>query len=187
MTNDYTTRNRAFYERDAAAVARDLLGDLLVHGEVAGRIVETEAYRGRKDPGSHAHRGETERNATMFGSPGRAYVYLCYGVHEMLNVVTGPEGEPGAVLIRALKPVRGLDLMRERRGVEELEKLTSGPGKLTQAMEIDRRHDGHDLISGDLRIEAGDTVEDPVTGPRIGLGVECDRPLRFHDGSRFVS
>lgn len=180
--------DRAFFERDAAAVARDFLGDLLVHGETVGRVVETEAYRGEGDPGSHASNGPTERNATMYGEPGQAYVYLCYGVHEMFNVVTGPEGEASAVLIRALEPVRGLDRMRQRRGVEEPENLTSGPGKLTEAMDIDRRHDGDDLLTGALRIERGSDVAEVGTEPRVGLGVECDRELRFYEeGSVFVS
>lgn len=179
---------RAFFERDAAVVARDLLGDLLVHCETVGRIVETEAYRGEGDPGSHASNGPTERNRAMYGEPGRAYVYLCYGVHELFNVVTGPEGEASAVLVRALEPVRGLDLMRERRGVEDPENLTSGPGKLTEAMDIDRRHGGDDLLTGELRMERGDDVAEVGTGPRIGLGVECDRRLRFYEeGSVFVS
>ncbi|MBS1263486.1 MAG: putative 3-methyladenine DNA glycosylase [Methanonatronarchaeales archaeon] len=180
--------NGAFFEREPGRVARDLLGCLLVHGEASGRIVEAEAYGGREDPGSHASTGPTPRNRAMYGEPGRAYVYLCYGVHEMFNVVTRRRRLPGAVLVRALEPVSGVDTMRQRRGVEDVAKLASGPGRLTEALDVSRRYCGTDLLEGELRVERGEPVENYGTSRRIGLGVDCDRELRFFErGNGFVS
>ena len=167
---------RAFYARPTVEVARDLLGCILVHGERAARIVEVEAYLGLGDPPSHASRGRTKRTRVIFGPPGHAYVYLIYGMYECLNVVTRPEGEPGCVLIRALEPLHGV------------ERATNGPGKLTRAMGITRDHYGADLTRGGLRIHFGTHREPAASGPRIGIGLYPDLPLRFWlRGNVFVS
>jgi DNA-3-methyladenine glycosylase len=168
------------------AVARDLLGRVLVHdtpeGRCAGRIVEVEAYRGAIDPASHAYRGRTPRNAVMFGPPGHAYVYFTYGMHHCLNVVTGPAGLPEAVLLRALEPITGLEQMAARRGVQVAEQLARGPGSLARALGITREHDGMDLVRGPLWIGAGMPERSPwpvARGPRVGIRVATDRPWRF--------
>jgi DNA-3-methyladenine glycosylase len=177
-----------FFARDTERVARELLGAILVStigGErVSGRIVETEAYIGPHDPASHgAERiGRTRRNASMFGAPGIAYVYRIYGVHWCLNAVTHTQDFPAAVLIRAVEPQHGLDVMRERRGERLKDRdLASGPGKLAQAFGIDGRCDGHPLDRAPLWIEAGDKVanRDIVCGPRIGITRAIEWPLRF--------
>lgn len=168
-----------FYARDAAAVARDLLGCELVHGDCRGRIVETEAYRGRSDPASHAANGETDRNRVMFGPPGRSYVYICYGIHAMFNVVATRDGIPGGVLVRALEPVDGLDTMRDRRRVQEASGLCSGPGKLCTALGITREHNDRDLAIGPLRIEHGPAPERVERTGRIGVADGEELPLRF--------
>ena len=168
------------------AVARVLLGRLLVHdspeGLTAGRIVETEAYLATGDPGCHAARGRTERNSPMFEAPGTIYAYLIYGMHWCMNLVTAPEGVPEAVLIRALEPLTGIDLMRRRRGRERLEELTSGPAKLTQALGVSGSHNRGDITAGPLFV--GEDWAAPagvVTTTRIGLaeGSGGDLPLRF--------
>lgn len=143
---------KSFYERDALSVARDLIGCLFVrehpHGRMGIRLVETEAYRGEIDPGSHGYRGPTDRNRTMFGPPGRLYVYFTYGMHWCVNVVCGREGECEAVLLRAGEPLLGLDLMRSfRRGVAD-RLVAAGPARLAQAMGIDKTHDGASLLRG---------------------------------------
>lgn len=171
--------DRAFYARDAARVARDLLGCELVHGDCRGRIVETEAYRGRSDPASHAANGPTDRNQPMFGPPGRSYVYLCYGIHAMFNVVATRDGIPGGVLVRAVEPLRGVDVMRDRRGVDETTELCSGPGKLCTALGIGLQHDDRDLSAGELRIEHGPAPETVERTGRIGVAAGADLPLRF--------
>jgi DNA-3-methyladenine glycosylase len=182
---------RAFYERPTVEVARDLLGMALVHGETAGIIVETEAYPGRDDLASHSAVGITDRTRVIFGPPGHTYVYLSYGMHECLNIVVEPEGEPGCVLIRALEPVEGIDIMRARRpGARTDRDLTSGPGKLTQAMAITRGNNGADLLHGDLtvRMPAHRRVFDIEVTKRIGITKCPDLPLRFLiAGNRFVS
>jgi DNA-3-methyladenine glycosylase len=175
-------------------VARDLLGTRLVStlgGErTEGVIVETEAYLGAEDPASHAatRRGRTERNAAMFGPPGRAYVYFIYGVHWCLNVVTGAPGEAQAVLLRGLEPLGGRSIMARRRGRDA--ELTSGPGRLCQALAVDGDLYGHDLLRPPLLILPGWHVPDDrvaVTG-RVGVRAAADRPLRFLvEGSRGVS
>ncbi len=178
------------YARGVVDVARDLLGCLVVHGECAGLIVETEAYHD-SEPACHAHIGLTARTHTLFGPPGRAYVYRSYGIHALLNAVCEPEGVGAAVLIRALEPVRGLDAMRARRGLERVEDLCSGPGKLTQALGIDLELNGADLVSGPVRIEPrapGWEAAEPLVGPRIGITKAADLPWRFcAGGSRSVS
>ncbi len=190
---------REFFARDTLTVTRELLGQRLVRVldgvRLAGRIVEAEAYIGESDQASHARPGRTPRNAPMYGPPGSAYVYLIYGVHHCLNLVTEREGFPAAVLIRALEPLEGLEVMRARRGGRPDWALTSGPGRLCQAMGIDRRFNGADLCAADalLFVEAGEPLPDEmvVTGPRVGVrGDEraVTAPWRFYvRGSRYVS
>jgi DNA-3-methyladenine glycosylase len=175
---------RAFYERPTVDVARDLLGRMLVsvtpEGRTTGRIVETEAYLGADDPASHAARLRTGRVEAMWGEPGIAYVYRSYGIHAMLNVVTEPLGETGAVLIRALEPVFGIDLMRARRGIEDERLLCSGPGRLCQALAIGLDLHGTDLVSSDrLWISLGETPRDVSTSGRIGISRGQAHPWRF--------
>src|SRR6266581_4888992 len=142
---------RGFYARPTVEVARGLLGKILVHGETEGRIVETEAYLGGDDLAAHSARGITNRTRVIFGPPGHAYVYFIYGMYECLNLVAEPEGTPGCVLIRAIEPVAGIDAMRRRRpAARGIEDLANGPGKLTLAMGITRRHDGADVTRGPL-------------------------------------
>ncbi|MGA7414036.1 MAG: DNA-3-methyladenine glycosylase [Bryobacteraceae bacterium] len=171
-----------FYEASAIEVARGLLGCVLVHGSTAGMIVETEAYLGGDDLAAHTARGLTERTKVIFGPPGRAYVYFIYGMHECLNVVAEPPGSPGCVLIRAVAPLAGLSVMAERRHwTGALRGLTSGPGKLTQALGITRSQYGHRLDRGDLTIRRWKTMpefEIEVT-PRVGISECADWPLRF--------
>jgi DNA-3-methyladenine glycosylase len=181
----------AFYARAADTVARGLLGCVLVSeigsARTSGRIVETEAYIGPHDPASHAAEriGRTARNSSMYGSPGIAYVYRSYGVHWCLNTVTGHAGFPAAVLVRALEPAAGLELMRQRRTIRGRvpgdRVLCSGPGRLTAALAIDGTLDGHRLDRAPLWIEAGEPVSDAdvVQGPRIGITRAADWPLRF--------
>jgi DNA-3-methyladenine glycosylase len=183
---------------DTPSAARALLGAVLDHrapeGTTVGRIVETEAYL-CDDPACHAHRGETPRNRAMFGPPGRAYIYLIYGMHRCFNVVTGPAGRGEAVLIRALEPLAGIDLMRARRGVADVRNLCNGPGKLVQAMGLLPEHYGADLARGPLRLlEAGSTPQAAAPDariravPRVGISVAADLPLRFYaEGNPWVS
>src|SRR5438445_6129376 len=146
---------RSFYARPTVEVSRDLLGKVLVHGNTAGTIVETEAYPGGDDLASHSSRGITGRTRVIFGPPGHAYVYFIYGMYECLNIVAEPEGKPGCVLIRALEPVSGLDVMQRRRpAARKAEDLAGGPGKLTLAMAITRAHNGADLTRGSLVVRA---------------------------------
>ena len=169
--------SRAFYERGTVEVARDLLGKVLVHGPVAGRIVEVEAYLGADDPAAHSARGLTPRTRVIFGPPGHAYVYLIYGIYECLNIVAEPEGRAGCVLLRALEPLAGIDLMRKRRANKD---LCGGPGKLTQALAVTRSHYGADLSRGSLRVEEWPTGPFEIAvSPRVGISVSKDSPLRF--------
>lgn len=182
---------RDFYGRPTVDVARDLLGKVLVHGKTAGIIVETEAYLGADDLAAHSSRGITERTRVIFGPPGHAYVYFIYGMYECLNIVTEPAGKPGCVLIRALEPLTGIEIMFERRpAARTLEQLASGPGKLTLAMDITRRHYGADLTSGALTVRS--RAEAPsfqiARTPRVGISQSADLPLRFViKGNRCVS
>jgi DNA-3-methyladenine glycosylase len=172
----------SFFERPAVELARDLLGCVLFHGSTAGAIVETEAYLGLEDLAAHASRGVTERTKVLFGPAGRAYVYFIYGMHECLNVVAEKKGEPGCVLIRALAPLAGLQVMSERRGWHgAVRGLANGPGKLTQALAITRKDYGQRLDRGSLAIRA--FREKPAFSiavtPRIGIKQCADWPLRF--------
>ncbi|MEO5987624.1 MAG: DNA-3-methyladenine glycosylase [Candidatus Eisenbacteria bacterium] len=177
---------RAFYARPAPIVARALLGRVLVHdsreGRQAGRIVEVEAYRGERDPASHAFRGITPRTRGMFGPPGHAYVYFTYGMHHCVNLVCEAQGSAAAVLIRALEPIEGLEAMRARRAVQQDARLARGPGCVAQALGLDRSHDGLDLTLGPLfvadlpRARGGHRL---AVGPRIGIRVGLDRHWRF--------
>jgi DNA-3-methyladenine glycosylase len=171
-------------------VARDLIGCTVAHGPTAGVIVETESYH-VDDPACHAFGGPTPRSSVLFGPPAHAYVYLSYGIHSLLNFVSEPEGEAGAVLIRALEPTAGIDEMRARRGVERAQDLCSGPGKLTQALGIGLELNGVPLEGGPIRVlpRSGDW-RDPtiVTGPRIGITKAVDHLWRFCvAGSPYVS
>ena len=177
---------RAFYRRHVVRVARGLLGRLLVHdapeGRSVARIVEVEAYRGTRDPASHAWRGETPRTRVMFGPPGRSYVYFTYGMHHCLNVVAEPEGIAAAVLVRAAAPVDGLELMRARRGAVPSERLLRGPGCVAQALGLTRAHDGLDLVAGPLWISDLAPIRGRRrigVGPRIGIRRAVERPWRF--------
>ena len=167
----------------ATEAARRLLGSVLestVDGvETSGVIVETEAYLGRDDPASHAFLGRTPRNDAMFGPAGTLYVYLAYGIHRCINVVTGEEGEAGAVLVRALDPLSGLDLMEKRRG--RTDELCSGPGRLSQSLGITIGHNRHDLALPPIRLLARSAVPNAEVGTsgRIGVSRAADRPLRF--------
>jgi DNA-3-methyladenine glycosylase len=179
-----------FYARDVVQVARDLIGCVIDHEGVSGVIVETEAYHD-SEPASHAFVGLTPRTATLFGPPGRAYVYRSYGIHALLNAVSEPEGVGAAVLIRALEPLEGIDIMRARRGLDRAEELCSGPGKLTQALGVELIDNGVDLAAGPLvfrrRPRAWRDVA-IVSGPRIGITKAVELPWRFcAAGSRFVS
>ena len=191
--------NRDFFARDTLKVARDLLGCTLVRiidgHRASGTIVEVEAYIGEDDEASHASPGRTTRNAPMYGPPGHAYVYLIYGMHHCFNVVTERDGFPAAVLIRALQPLEGLAELRKRRGGRPDEQLASGPGRLCEALAIDRVFDGADLCAPDalLFLELGSPVSDSATGcgPRINVRGDATAqgaPWRlFLAGNRFVS
>jgi DNA-3-methyladenine glycosylase len=193
---------REFYARPTLDVARDLLGKVLRHrtasGVAAGRIVEVEAYIGEEDPACHAAPGLTARNAPLYGPPGVAYVYLNYGLHHLVNAVTEPQGSPAAVLIRALEPVEGLELMRVRRGRARWRigkpapadhELCRGPGNLTAALGITLAQNTFPLTHGALVIEdRGDRVKDIKWGPRIGIRVGTEQLWRaIVSGSRAVS
>jgi DNA-3-methyladenine glycosylase len=175
---------RAFFARSTLLVARALLGQLMVHetprGVLAGRIVEVEAYRGSRDPASHAYR-PTTRSRIMWGTPGIAYVYFTYGNHFCVNVVTEPDGVAGAVLFRALEPLAGLEVMRANRKVTDDRLLCSGPGRLTQAMGIARAHNGADFTRPPLYLARGRPGRVAVVaGPRIGINSATTRPWRFY-------
>lgn len=187
---------RAFYARATLDVARDLLGKTLLRrtplGVAGGVIVETEAYVSAVDPAAHAYRGLTPRTRIMFGPPGHAYVYRSYGLHSLVNVVTQQEGEAAAVLLRALQPTVGLELMRERRGLAMADRdLCRGPGRLTIALGITLEDNDADLLGADLWIaETPNFVADApiVATPRIGITRATDLPWRFvYAGNPYVS
>ena len=172
-----------FYDRSVHEVARELIGCVVRHGETAGRIVETESYH-MEEPACHAFAGVTERTRTLYGEPGRAYVYFSYGVHSLLNAVAERERVGAAVLIRALEPVDGVELMRRRRGVRRVEDLCSGPGKLTQALGIGLSLNGSSLVHGPIQLLAREPgAREPlvVAGERIGITKAMELPWRFCD------
>ncbi|MFH1821576.1 MAG: DNA-3-methyladenine glycosylase [Methanobacteriota archaeon] len=185
--------HRSFYERDAARVARDLLGKVLVHrspeGVTSGMIVETEAYFGKRDPASRASRKRTKLNDLMWWQGGLAFVYMVHN-HWMFNVTAEREGIPGAVLLRAVEPLEGMDLMKQRRGVNDERLLTSGPGRMTKAMGITYSHHKLDLTkSRTLTIVNATPKKFKISrSHRIGVSADLKRKLRFYmDGNRFVS
>jgi DNA-3-methyladenine glycosylase len=168
-------------------VAPELIGVTLLVDGVGGRIVEVEAYD-HEDPASHGYAGRTERNATMFGPPGHAYVYRSYGVHWCLNLVCEDEGVANAVLVRALEPTHGLDQMRARRGQDDPRLLCGGPGRLCQALGVTRAHDGLPLDRPPFELRAREGPVEIVAGPRIGITRAAELPWRYvKAGSRFLS
>lgn len=191
---EHVRARREFFAHPPVEVARALLGSVLAHRErdgfTCGRIVEVEAYLSSDDPGSHSFRGRTPRNAAMFARAGTAYVYLIYGVHHCVNVVTGELGSGEAVLVRALEPLAGLERMRARRGVDRDRDLCRGPGRLAQALAIDVALDGTDLVRGPLsiwlpKVARADSI---TTSTRVGLTKGAELPLRFFvAGSPYVS
>jgi DNA-3-methyladenine glycosylase len=194
LTGDHggTRLPRAFFARRSAVVARALIGKLMVHrsaaGPAGGVVVEVEAYD-QSDPASHSFAGETARNRVMFGEAGHAYVYFSYGMHWCVNVVTGKIGHGAAVLIRALEPTLGVELMKRRRRIDAERDLARGPGRLTQALGIDRSLDGSDLIAGPIGFyDLGTPRPRVAVTPRIGISRAADVPWRFvAAGSRFAS
>ena len=190
----WKTLPRRFYRRDPREVAPELLNKLLVRDDGrAGRIVEVEAYCGAEDPAAHTYRGKTARNATMFGEAGHMYVYFTYGMHFCANAVCGEVGEGVGVLLRALEPVSGIEAMRAARPKARRDRdLASGPGRLAQALGIDRGFDGADLVAGDrgVRITSDGMPPpaEPVAGPRIGISQGREHPWRWHvPGHKHVS
>lgn len=184
--------SRKFYSRSTKTIAKELLGKILVHktkkGILKGKIVETEAYLGLNDPGSIGYKKVKNIPKSLLKKPGHAFVYFTYGNHWMLNVVAKKIGLLGAVLIRALEPLEGLDIMERNRKTNDARNLTNGPGKLTQAFEINKTHDSMDLTKDVLFIEKSDDKFDIVRTTRIGLSAGEDLPLRFYiKNSEFVS
>jgi len=185
---------RSFYERDTVNVAPDLIGKHLIrvtaYGEMVSRIVEVEAYRGRDDPASHAFRGLTPRNAPMFGDPGHAYIYFTYGNHYCLNITTQKAGAPGAVLLRAVEPIDGIRLMKHFRPNVSDTQLTSGPGKLTKALAIDKALNEQDMTkAGPLFVtDPGQRESEIYRSTRIGISDGQDKRWRFYiKGNPYVS
>jgi DNA-3-methyladenine glycosylase len=182
----WKTLPRSFYRRDPRVVAPELLNKLLVRDDGrVGRIVEVEAYAGAEDPAAHSYRGKTARNATLFGPGGHLYVYFTYGMHWCANAVCGEEGDGFGILLRAIEPVAGIEQMRQARGGPAREReIGSGPGRLAQAMGIDRRHDGADLVRNDrgVRIVSDGSSPPalPVAGPRIGIRHAVEHAWRWH-------
>jgi DNA-3-methyladenine glycosylase len=178
---------RDFFARSVHAVAPDLIGTTFLCDGVGGVIVEAEAYD-HEDPAAHGYRGRTQRNATMFGPPGHAYVYRSYGIHWCVNFVCAEEGSASAVLIRALEPTHELDTMRMRRGIDDIRALCSGPGKLCQALGITREHDGLALDKPPFELQPRTGSVDVVRGPRIGITKAAEQPWRYGlAGSGFLS
>ena len=200
MNLDLPPLPRSFYARTALDVAPELLNKVLIRGRRAARIVEVEAYEGANDPSSHGYRGITNRNRTMFGPPGRLYVYFTYGMHHCANVVCGEAGVCSAVLLRALAPLTGEDIMRRARNAASRRRSTrplrpvdlcSGPARLCQAFGIDRRHDGADLVQAATTSTRGrrpifiaddgtPPPDEPGRSGRIGVSQAANRPWRFY-------
>ena len=183
---------RAFYARDALEVAHDLIGRWLRMDAVTLRITETEAYR-VGDSACHGNRGQTPRTAAMFGPPGHVYVYVCYGIHQMLNIATGPENTPQAVLIRACAPVEGIDVIAARRGGKRGPVALTGPGKIGAALALDLTWNHHPLFeAGGLELLHGEPASDIAVGPRVGIDyadpADVAAPWRIAEGgSKWVS
>ena len=169
---------RSFFGRPVLEVAPELIGAILTVNGVGGRIVEVEAYH-HTDPAAHSYRGQTERNAVMFGPPGFAYVYRSYGIHWCLNFVCEAEGSASAVLIRALEPLAGIAAMRRRRGLPDVRALCSGPGKLGEALGVTRRYNGLALDRPPFELRARTETPGIAVGPRIGITKAVDHPWRF--------
>jgi len=189
--------SRDFFNRNSVKAARELPGKYLIKkdkkGILAAKIVEVEAYRGINDPASHACRKKTPRNSIMFGKPGFGYVYFCYGNYFMFNIVTEEEGKAGAVLIRAIEPVKGIEAMRKYRGIKKSEgfefKLGSGPGRLAMAMNITKRENGADLCGSGFYVAEGKKEKIRIkSSPRIGIKQGLDKKWRFYiKGNKHVS
>jgi len=183
--------SKQFFLKPTIDVAKNLLGCYLIHetkdGIVKGKIVETEAYL-FDDEASHSLNGKTKRNEAMFLEGGRAYVYFTYGMHFCFNVVTNKEGIGEAVLIRALEPIKGIEIMKERRRNEDVKNLCNGPAKLVEAMGILKEHNGSDLLNGNLRLEKGESVGEIIETKRKGISKAKDLNYRFYiKGNEFVS
>jgi DNA-3-methyladenine glycosylase len=178
---------RTFFARSVHDVAEELIGATFLVDGVGGKIVEVEAYH-HEDPAAHGYRGRTERNASMFGPPGHAYVYRSYGIHWCVNFVCEPEGVADAVLIRALEPTHELGLMRQRRGIDDERLLCSGPGRVCQALGITHEQDGLALDRTPFRLEPRTEEPEVVRGPRVGITRAADLPWRYGlAGSRYLS
>jgi DNA-3-methyladenine glycosylase len=181
------TIGKDFFARSVHDVAPELVGVTLLVDGVGGPIVEVEAYD-HEDPAAHGFRGKTQRNASMFGPPGHAYVYRSYGIHWCLNFVCEPEGVASAVLIRALEPTRGIEEMRDRRGLANPSVLCAGPGRLCQALGITREHDGLGLDEPPFELLPREYEPELAVGPRIGITQAADQPWRYGvAGSRYLS
>jgi DNA-3-methyladenine glycosylase len=179
--------SRDFFARSVHEVAPDLIGATLLVDGVGGTIVEVEAYDA-DDPAGHGYRGPTRRNAAMFGPPGHAYVYRSYGIHWCLNLVCAPAGRAEAVLLRALEPTHGLEVMRERRALDDVRALCSGPGKLCQSLGVTSRHDGLPLDTPPFELGERRAVPEIAIGTRVGLTKATTRPWRYGlAGSPFLS
>ena len=187
--------DRVFFNRNSVIVAKDLLGKILVRNingkKITGMIVETEAYRGNQDAGSHAYKKITSRNKIMYGPPGYAYVYFCYGNHYLFNIVTEREGMPGAVLIRAIEPVNNIKEMIKRRKVADINKLTDGPGKLTQAFAITKNENGMDIVKSSklFVIDSNNKRKIKIiSASRVGIKQGLEKKWRFYiKDNKFVS
>lgn len=182
MSDRLEPLDQAFFDRDARVVARDVLGRYLRRDQVVLRITEVEAYAGPSDTACHATAGRTARTAPLYGPAGRAYVYLCYGLHQMLNLVCGPDGH--CVLVRACAPIEGHDIVQERRGAQRGTNLLTGPGRVGQALALDGSFSHHPLTEpGGLQALQGEPVTDALSGPRVGIDYALPRdreaPWRF--------
>ena len=181
-------RSREFFARSVHEVAPELIGVTLLVDGVGGPIVEAEAYESAVDPAAHGFRGRTPRNASMFGPPGRAYVYRSYGIHWCLNLVCEEEGSAAAVLIRGLEPAQGIELMEKRRGLVDPRLLCAGPGRLCQALGVTRDHDGLPLDQEPFQLLPAESARAVVAAPRIGISVATDLPWRYCAAdSRYLS
>jgi len=179
---------KKFFNQPTVELAKALLGKYLCFGKLKGMIVETEAYLYKDDPGCHASRGKTVRNAPMFGHAGNTYVYLIYGMYHCINIVSGKEGEGEAVLLRALEPIEGIPLMQRRRKTKKIENLCNGPGKLTQAFGITKKHNNLSLLEGPIQILDNKKSYKIAKSTRIGLTEGKELELRFFiKDSEFVS